>query len=869
MEPSNKLNALRSLFSNKKLSTHTIIEKFDENEWLNPGLGINHLNHTQRLAGTGSWEYLIEQDRLICSDNYFTLMGLDKAENLTMDIPFETVHPEDFEITYNLVERACKGEGYTTEVRIFHGKTKELRYLLVSAEVVSTNGKPYKLIGTIKDTTFEKQLDNALAESRNDYQYIFDHLSSGIWVRESIQGKYIYASKGIEAILEIPKSQLFQDSNSWYNMIDPKYHKEFSEAVETLSQGKSVQAMYTITSGSGKTKKLLEQVVPWLNEEGQITGIFGLVSDVTYEMEIEEKLNYLADFDSLTGLPNQKSLYGKLDEYCSKEDAFAILYMDIDRFSLINNSLGYAIGDGALKLIAERFKKLTPEDGYISRLNSNDFVMITKGFQNKEEVYLLAEKVMETINEPFTIQGFELNISTSIGITFYPYEGQDKTVLLENAHSALLQAKKEGKDNYQLSSHVADISSFKKYILDRDMRKAIQNEEFELYFQPQVNPVKGAVCGAEALIRWNHKEWGVISPGEFLPLAEENYLIIAITDWVIEKVCSHLQEWKEKGLPIIPIAVNVPPIRFMKTGLVEFVKEQIARYQINPAFLEFEITESTLLKEDESAISVIDQLKNMGISIAIDDFGVGYASLDYIRKFKPDKIKIDRVFIQNINKEDGIENALISSTLHLGEALQMKVVAEGVEEFEQLNFLKQKQCDVVQGYIFSKPVEVGKFEGILKIGYLKPTKTRRKRDSVERRKFFRHEFQFPLPGEMTIVELNGRKVSVGTTPILIENISLGGVMIQSNLNLPVNKNMKFHLNFEIMNEKFEIDGELKWMEEDFKEKIFSYGVSFGLDRVTENRVAYLMNKLSTYRKKSEKIPDTTFIYEDARKFFGL
>jgi len=508
-----------------------------------------------------------------------------------------------------------------------------------------------------------------------------------------------------------------------------------------------------------------------------------------------------------------------------------------------------------------------PEGGYLARLSSNDFIMIIKNYGSKDEVYSLAKKIIKEISKPFSLQGYELNVSTSIGITFFPEEGKDKLTLLENAHTALYKAKKVGKGNYQLSSHLTDISSYKKYVLDRDMRKAIKNEEFELYFQPQVDPRQGKICSGEALIRWNHKEWGMMSPGEFIPLAEENHLINNITDWVIQKVFSYIRDWMDKGIEVQPISINIPPIRFIKKGLLKYVEQQLELYRIPAHLIEFEITEGSLLKDDKKVMSTIEGLKILGIQFAVDDFGTGYASLDSIRKFKPNTIKIDRIFIKHIGDEDGIEKGIISSAIHLSKVLDMKVVAEGVEEIEQLRFLKQNECDLIQGYIYSKPVKVTTFEKFLKQGYLKAEKTHRGKAFVEKRNFYRFPFPFPIAGEMTIVEINGKKVNVGKSPILIENISLGGVKIVSSLKLPVNTKMKFSVKFQILGEIFDLAGSIKWIEEE-PACVFSYGVSFELNRIFEDRLASIINKLCSYSKNNMTIPDTEFIYEAPHKYFS-
>lgn len=681
----------------------------------------NHLNYAQQIAEIGSWEYYFNEDKLICSKNFYNMFGIDDQKYISIDEPFKQIHPEDLNISLQYLKKSISdGEHYTHKVRVYHRKTKELKHFKVHAEVFAEEVKPAKIFGIIKDETYQTLLKKQLIEQNEEYKSIFDTLTSGIWMREKIGGKFLFASKGLEEILEIPLSTLYEDSKAWYNMIQPVHLPELENGKKKMMNGQSFQWIYRINSGNGNTKWLLEEVVPRLDNHGQITNIFGLVTDITYEIEKEHKINYLSNFDNLTGLPNQQSLFKKLDDMCESDDPFAILYFDLDRFNIINDSLGYFIGNETLKFIADRLEKIMPKDSYLARLSSNDFIMIIKNFENKKEVLQYAKTVIKKIREPFTIQDYELNISTSIGITFYPEEGKEKLTLLKNAHTALYKAKKEGKSTYQLSSDEGDISTYKKYALDRDMRKAISNEEFELHFQPQVETGNGSLCGAEALIRWNHKEWGLVSPGEFIPLAEENHMINGITDWVIEKVCQLLKEWKEKGLPIIPIAINIPPIRFMKKGLYQHVKTQLERFGIDPFYLEFEITEDTLLNIESSVYSTIQSLKDLGIRIAVDDFGTGYASLASIRKFKPNKIKIDKIFIDNINNEDKVDNGIICATLNLAKSLEMNVVAEGVEEFEQLKFLKKNDCDVIQGYLFSKPVKKEAFEHILKVGYLSP-----------------------------------------------------------------------------------------------------------------------------------------------------
>jgi len=745
-------------------------------------------------------------------------------------------------------------------------KMNILKRLFNNEEIVEETRKNVAItdINTDMPPIDEKSIENEIS----NFQYIFDHLTSGIWLREKLDGDLVYASKGFEEILNLPLTKIYKTPSLRYQMVHPQYKKEVTANFQSVAQGKTVQMLYPITDGKRQKKWLLEQIIPRVDNAGTVTQIFGMITDVTHEMDIEEKLNFLANYDSLTRLPNQKSLFEMLDNNCRERTTFALLYLDIDRFYVINNSLGYQIGDEALKEIAERLSGLTPEDGYLARLNSNDFIMLVKNYGDEIRVYELAEKILRSFEKSFTIQDYVLHITTSIGITFFPEEGERRLTLLENAHTALFQAKRQGKNNYQLFSHSRDISSYKKYVLDRDMRLALLNEEFSLYFQPQVEPSKGFVVGAEVLIRWQHPEWGDISPAEFIPLAEENHMVNQIIDWEIEKVCSILHEWKKKGYRLYPISINISPIRFMKKGLVEFVRTQLEKYEVNPRYLELEITESSLLKTDQSVLNILKELKNLGVKVAVDDFGTGYSSLDYLRKIKPDTIKIDKTFIKNIKSESEIDKGVVASILFLGKRLDMKVVAEGVEEKDQLDFLKQNECDMIQGFLFSEPVPQEKYEKIIQVGYLKAVQKSKKKGSMrENRNFYRFELPFHVHGKMTIAEVNNQVVQVGSTPILIENFSLGGIKILSNLKLPVNSNMKFKFEFKVLGEDIEVHGKLRWIEDELQD-VYSYGVLFNLNRTLEDHMARLINRMTTLRITNQPIPNTEFVYDQVTVFFN-
>ncbi|MFD1040089.1 EAL domain-containing protein [Virgibacillus byunsanensis] len=821
-----------------------------------------HLTHAQQIAEIGSWEYIIGEDRFYASDNSYDIFGIEKTDSEpSMDIPLKYTHPDDSLKVRNTLEKAIKkGIDYTIDYRIFHGKTNQLRYLKVHAEVLWQDKKPYKLIGIVKDETTQKELEIQMDKTQKDLRHIFNNLHVGIWMKEYDTNKVTYVSKWIEEITQIPLDLLYNDDATWENMVHPAHIQEVFEHQKLLKDGETIFHQYRINCMDGTTKWVFDQTVPYFNDEGKLTHLFGLIADITPEVEMRQQLDYFATHDMLTALPNQRNIYDKLDSMCeANKHRFALLYLDLDRFKLINDSLGYQIGDEVLKRTSNRLLSALPTTGYIGRISSNDFIVIIDDYKTKDSIYELAGDMINRIEEQITIDGYELNITTSIGISFYPENGDNKLTLIESAHAALYQAKQHGKNNFQIFSYSKDITSYKKYVLEKDMRKAIDKQEFELYYQPQVETNTGVIRGAEALIRWHHAEWGLVSPGEFIPLAEENHLINHIGDWVIQKVCSQLREWKDNGYSLRPISINVSPIRFMKKGLVDLVKTELEKHNIPAKYLEIEITESSLLKNEKNVLAALEGLKSLGVKIAIDDFGTGYASLNYLREFDADTIKIDQIFIQNITADNKKDTAIISSVLHLAKGLEMKVIAEGVEEYEQLEFLKQNECDEIQGYLFSKPVPLDTYEQMLQTGYIKPTKP--KVNAIpedERRSFYRVEFPYHVLGEMSILEVNERKVELGSAPVIIEDIGLGGLKILSSLKLPVNSTIKFKFHIKLMGENFYLNGDLVWKNEG-KGDTFYYGIKFDINEPDEDRLAAVINKMTVLINLNHDIPDTDLI----------
>lgn len=564
-------------------------------------------------------------------------------------------------------------------------------------------------------------------------------------------------------------------------------------------------------------------------------------------------------------MPNYYSLDKKIDKLILNETPFSLLYIELDNFHWIHNFLGRELSSDVLKNIANRLIAICPQNSYLAKIDDDSFVIILCNYKNKEVVFHLGETIIKKIKNKINVDDYEIYVTVSMGISFYPDNGTKKRILLKNAHSALYHAKKLGKNNYQIYSSNRDISSHKKYLLEKDLRKAIENESFELYYQPQINPKTGKIQGAEALIRWHHEKWGTISPAEFIPLAEEKHLIHEISDWVIKKVCEQLKIWKDDDYPLFPIAINISPNRFMKPGLIQTIKTELTKQQIPAKYLELEVTENSLLQNTQIVSNHLTKLKEIGVNIVLDDFGTEYSSYHYLQTFDIDKIKIDRTFIQNLFKKDNLQRksaAIVSSFIYLAKKLNIKIVAEGIEEYEQFKFLKQKECDLIQGYIYSKPAPAKKFKKLINKQYLKPNTSQYYTNlENERRKYFRFEFPYHILAQTTLTKVGKKEIDIGYTPILIENISLGGIRFLSTLRIPVISNLKLEFDFKIMDESFKLQGTIIYRNEE-KREIYSYGASLTITEAKRDKLAYIINQMTIRRKKGEKIPNTPFIEVD-------
>jgi len=430
-----------------------------------------------------------------------------------------------------------------------------------------------------------------------------------------------------------------------------------------------------------------------------------------------DELQRLALHDPLTGLPNRLLLEDRIAQAIAHADRgklqCAVVFIDLDRFKTVNDSLGHFVGDELLRAVASRLQAIVRSEDTVSRLGGDEFAMLLRVIARLDDAVGVAAKILETLREPFRIHGHELYLTPSVGISVFPLHADSAQTLIMRADAAMYSAKKAGRNNFQVFT--AEMSTFfpERLLLENDLRRAVGRGEFELHYQPKVDVGTGRVVGMEALIRWRRPDKGLVPPQEFIPLAEETGLIVAIGKWVIENACAQNKAWQDAGMPHMRVAVNISGLQFRQKDLLETISRALGKSGLAASCLEIEITESIVMQNASEAVVTLEKLSAMGIHVSIDDFGTGYSSLGYLKRFRIDKLKIDRSFIRDISS-DLDDAAIVRATIGLAHNLRLKVVAEGVETADQLAFLRSLGCDEYQGYFKSRPVTAGEFERIVR-----------------------------------------------------------------------------------------------------------------------------------------------------------
>jgi len=486
-----------------------------------------------------------------------------------------------------------------------------------------------------------------------------------------------------------------------------------------------------VLGSSEETRYFQTEIHPVVAEGGELVQLKGTSQDVSRRKRVENEIRHLAFHDGLTGLPNRR-LFRELAMQAIRQawrDArkIGVLYLDLDNFKRINDTLGHSVGDKLLECVSQRISGSTrgsdmvarPIEGEerpaVARLGGDEFVVLLSQIRDAQDVSIVAQRVLDELTQPFALGDHEVVVSASIGISVCPDDSEDVETLLRNADLAMYRAKSAGKNRFKFYTESMNSNALRRLQLENQLRKAIDNDHLSIYFQPKVSLEDGVVTGAEALLRWNDPELGAVPPDEFIPLAEETGLISTIGTWVIDRVCAQAKHWVDSDLGLGSIAINISGCQFQDRQLPSIVSRALDRNDLDPSRLEVEITESTLMRDETRVVAILRELREMGVRISIDDFGTGYSSLRYLRDFPVDQLKIDRSFLRGVGSEAAAGD-LVAAIISMCKALRLKTVAEGVEDQVQLDFLRSHGCDEYQGYFFSRPLSVEAIEALLRAG---------------------------------------------------------------------------------------------------------------------------------------------------------
>ncbi|MEW5790515.1 MAG: putative bifunctional diguanylate cyclase/phosphodiesterase [Pseudomonadota bacterium] len=482
---------------------------------------------------------------------------------------------------------------------------------------------------------------------------------------------------------------------------------------ELLRQGHTTFEM-TLTSKGGM--RIPVEISAHVFPLGESRVVLSIARDITERKRAEEIIWHQAYHDALTGLPNRVLFKDRLEQalaYAHRhQQMLSVIFLDLDRFKNINDTLGHSVGDQLLQAVAYRLTKCVREEDTVARMGGDEFTLILPEVTHVEDAAKIAQKLIDALKPPFYIDGYELYTSTSIGIAFYPTDGEEPETLLKNADTAMYRAKDQGRNNFQLYAAEMNSLSFERLALGNMLRKALDQEELLVHYQPQVDLDSGEIFGMEALVRWQHPELGLISPLQFISLAEETGLIGALGEWVLRTACAQNKAWQIAGMPPLRVAVNLSARQFKHTPLIDTVAHVLEDTGLAPQYLELELTESIVAENVEATITTLRDLKAMGVQLSIDDFGTGYSSLSYLKRFPLDMLKIDQSFVHHITT-DADDAAIVTAVITLAHSLKLKVIAEGVQTEEQLAFLRAQRCDKVQGNLFSKPLTAEEFGKLL------------------------------------------------------------------------------------------------------------------------------------------------------------
>lgn len=644
---------------------------------------LNSNDISEMLTGYSEFELhcMFFPSLLLNKNNYLTICRTLEKENEYID-------------TVQMVKK--NGESYVSKIKISKiqlGQSEQLFLML------------------FENSSYQKIFEKELMVARN----IYENVEEAILYTDQ-KSRILYVNPAFEIATGYSKEEVLGKNPS---ILQSGYHNKdfYKDLWKSINDN-------GFWKGELWNKRKNGEIYPeWLtistitNKHGDITNYVSVFSDITVRKQNEDQIQKLANYDVLTGTANRYLLMQELQrviEISSKHNQMiAVLFLDLDRFKLINETLGHHYGDLLLKKVSSRIKWVLKKKDIIARFGGDEFVIVLPNIKHEKEAVQVANDIIVALKEPFFLKEKEVYATTSIGIAIYPVNGEDPDLLIKNAAKGMYKAKSNGRNNFELFDEgLHHQNHSKRMVLENRLRKAIINAELSLHYQPQVELRTGKLIGMEALLRWNNPELGSISPGEFIPIAEETGLIIPISEWVIHQACEEVKRLHELGYNKLKVSINISGLHFNQSNFVKEVSTIIRNANMNPNLVELELTESVIMPNAKESIDELVNLKKNGMKLSIDDFGTGYSSLSYLQRFPIDVVKIDQSFIRNLTSYSD-DAAIVRAIITMAKSLQLKIIAEGVENKKQLDFLQQEKCDIIQGFYISKPLPFSELKEFL------------------------------------------------------------------------------------------------------------------------------------------------------------
>ncbi len=601
----------------------------------------------------------------------------------------------------------------------------------VSEEALRRGAKDYLLEGHLDRYSFMRAIRN-MAERRAVEETLFTEKERAQVTLNSIgdavlstdmEGKVTYLNTVAEKLTGWTRDEAAgKPVDEIFVIVDGNTRQACANPLRTASAKNKTVALTPnciLICRDGAEFAIEDSAAPIHDRQGLATGAVVVFHDVSVARALGAEMSHLAQHDTLTNLPNRTLLKDRLSQAIitahRNDTKVAVLFLDLDGFKQINDSLGHAIGDKLLQSVAKRLLACVRTSDTVSRQGGDEFVILLSEVAHAGDAGLKAGKIINALLSPHEIGAHSLHVKASIGVSTYPADGMDADILIKNADLAMYRAKEEGRNNYQFFEQDMNVRAVERHSVEANLRTALERNEFVLHYQPKIDLKTGEITGGEALVRWLHPERGLVGPQEFVPVAEDCGLMLPIGRWVLREACRQARAWQDAGLPPIELSVNISSVEFRSQNFVDGVRSVLNESELNPRYLELELTESALMQHAEFTVPVLQKLKAIGLRLAIDDFGTGYSSLSYLRQFPIDTLKVDQSFVHEINA-DTDEATIISAVINMGGSLNRRVIAEGVETTEQLSFLRAHGCDEGQGFYFSRPLPATKFAELLRTG---------------------------------------------------------------------------------------------------------------------------------------------------------